>query len=258
MSGSDHTNLLPTLTSLHTVWMRQHNHLTDQLKNLNPHWDDERLYQEARRIVGAQIQHITFAEFLPILVGMDNMNNYGLTLQTNGYYSDYNLNIDASVMNSFASAAGQFFYSIFTDYLAQYSKDGTRIARTKLSDNFFDPSGLYFQDRLDAYLRFLLKESVYEFDMHMSDDLRGLFLKGGDRVGLDLASLLIQLGRDTESPPTPSGEPSADSDDRRTSTTSPRTSAIPPLSTSFHACTDTSTTSIYSSSVWLRNPSKDP
>lgn len=122
MSGSDHTNLLPTLTALHTVWMRQHNRLAAQLQALNPHWDDERLYQEARRIVGAQIQHITYSEFLPIVVGGETIKAYGLSLENNGYYSDYNLNIDASVINSFASAAGLFFYSIFTDYIAQYSK----------------------------------------------------------------------------------------------------------------------------------------
>ena len=45
LSGDIRVNEQMALSSMHTVWLRQHNRLTSQLSELNPHWDDERLFQ---------------------------------------------------------------------------------------------------------------------------------------------------------------------------------------------------------------------
>ena len=54
--GDSRSNEQPGLTVYHTVWVREHNRLARLLAYLNPHWDDQRLYQEARRIVIAETQ----------------------------------------------------------------------------------------------------------------------------------------------------------------------------------------------------------
>lgn len=89
------------LIALHTIMMREHNRIAVELGYINPHWNDERIYQvlanvfalcrllfgltlkcgqETRHIMAAIVQHITYNEFLPMVLGKDIMNRYGLLL----------------------------------------------------------------------------------------------------------------------------------------------------------------------------------
>ena len=55
-AGDSRSNEHTGLTAYHIVWLREHNRLAGELAYLNPHWQDERLYQEARRILIAEMQ----------------------------------------------------------------------------------------------------------------------------------------------------------------------------------------------------------
>ena len=96
---------------MHTVWHREHNRIAKELAVLNPLWTDEILYQEARRIVVAEIQHITYNEWLPMLFGKTYIQTLGLLSGTD-HNQDYNSDEDPGVSNEAATAALQFLKSL--------------------------------------------------------------------------------------------------------------------------------------------------
>ena len=69
-SGDPRTNQHPTLALTQILLLREHNRIADYLLILNPQWDDETVYQEARKIVIAECAHITFYEWLPYFLGL--------------------------------------------------------------------------------------------------------------------------------------------------------------------------------------------
>lgn len=69
LAGDTRVNQNPGLTTLQIVLLREHNRIADVLQQLNPHWEDELTFQEARRINIAQYQHISYYEWLPIFLG---------------------------------------------------------------------------------------------------------------------------------------------------------------------------------------------
>lgn len=87
------------LTSLHTLFLREHNRIAEELERLNPEWSDERLFNEARRIVIALYQHVVFTEYLPALIGKNFIKAFDLEPRgENEYYSGYNKNVSSFII----------------------------------------------------------------------------------------------------------------------------------------------------------------
>ncbi|KAH9363570.1 hypothetical protein HPB48_021149 [Haemaphysalis longicornis] len=95
------------LLSVQTLWLREHNRIAKNLSEINPHWDDERLFQTARRIVEARYQHIVFKEYLPKMIGQENMQEFNLTPLEDGF-TTYNESVNPTLTNEFSAAAFRF------------------------------------------------------------------------------------------------------------------------------------------------------
>ena len=110
--GDVRVNEQLNLIVMHTIWMREHNRVARFLSKLNPFWDEERIFQEARRIVVAEYQHIIYKEWLPSVLGNNYMTTYGLWPLSKGFSANYMDTFDPRITNEFATAAFRFGHSL--------------------------------------------------------------------------------------------------------------------------------------------------
>lgn len=179
-------------TIMVTLWYRLHNYIVDKLSILNPCWDDEKLYQEGRKIVGAILQVIIYREYLPLLFG-DQFDTYL------GSYTGYDATTDASLPMSFSVAAMRFGHSMFTSSTDRLDSEGNMlpIGPLALRDSFFNPLQYFLSGGTDPLLRGMLRSRSRELDEFVTRVLTTqLFVAPDAPLGMDLASRNIQRGRD--------------------------------------------------------------
>ncbi|XP_076089035.1 chorion peroxidase-like [Mytilus galloprovincialis] len=87
---------VPSLQLNHLVLVREHNRLANMLKQINPYWDNDRVFEETRRIVIAEMQHITYNEYLPAILSPRTMRKFNLNPRKCGFDDCYSDKIDAS------------------------------------------------------------------------------------------------------------------------------------------------------------------
>ncbi len=189
-AGDIRANEQPGLTAMHTLFVREHNRLAGELKTLNPGLTDDQLYDHARRTVGAQIQVITYNEFLPALLG-----NHAPDVAS---YS-YSETINPSISNEFAGALYRLGHSMVSETLIKVQNDGSPApggGSISLMEAFFNPSMVATNDDVDHILKGLATQAQQEVDTRIVEDLRSALFGLPGSGGLDLAALNIQRGRD--------------------------------------------------------------
>lgn len=186
-AGDPRVNEQIGLIAMHTLFVREHNRLAAYIAANNRDADDEYLYQVARQLVIAELQTITYEEFLPIVVGSGALPTY------NGYKH----NIDPGISNLFATAAYRFGHSMLPDTLWRLDRYGRQIrnGHVALQDAFFRPD-LVMQDGIEPILHGLTRHTPQRVDVHVIDDVRNFLVPdaGGQRI--DLPATNIQRGRD--------------------------------------------------------------
>lgn len=182
----------PLLSSVHTIWLREHNRWADQLAKQNPGWSDEQIFQQAKRQVTGLIQHITYSEFLPALLGEGALEPY------NGYDDK----ADAGISTEFATGGYRVGHTLISDQLVRVDGEGQVLAAIELTDSFFNVQHI-LKGGIESILNGASQQVAQEVDTQLVDGLRNFLFGRGAQVSkdgaipaIDLAARNIQRGRD--------------------------------------------------------------
>ncbi|XP_022170134.1 peroxidase-like isoform X2 [Myzus persicae] len=195
-------NGAPQMAVVITSLLRLHNYLCDELIYLNPNWDDERIYQEARRILIAMHQHITYNEFVPILLGRDFARENYLLPMTDGFDDSYDQYLNPTTTTSFTAAAYRSVHSSIRGFIEMVSEARNITSRIRLKDFFFKPDIIQRQGNYDSFTRGLLKQHVQEIDQYFTEEISEFAIRFPERHRrVDLVSIDMARGRDYGEPP---------------------------------------------------------
>jgi len=188
LAGDVRANEQVGLTAMHTLFVREHNFQADKVRQKHPSFNDDEIYQRARKRVIALMQVITYKEFLPMILGPNALPAY------TGYKAD----INANIFNEFSTAAYRFGHTLLSPQILRLDAQGQEISagHLPLRQAFFRPDRLISEGGIEPILRGLASQVCQSMDSSMIDDVRNFLFGAPGAGGFDLAALNIQRGRD--------------------------------------------------------------
>ena len=187
------------LAIMHTIWMREHNRVADGLSEVNPQWDDETIYQNARKIVIAELEAVVYEEYLYEVFGREL---FDLLI---GQYQGYDPTVDATLPTSFAAAVFRYGHSQIRPQFERLDEEGNplSIGPLDLVKAFFNPAEFNTSLGTDPIIRGLLRTPGRLVDEFINPTLTSRLFESPESLSRDLISLNLQRGRDHGLPPYP-------------------------------------------------------
>lgn len=193
-TGDERSNQTVSLLVHHTIWHQNHNWHVDQLRNQNPQWSEEQLYQAARALNEAEYQNVVYNEYLPMLIGEGRLSQY----------SGFDRSVDNSIINEWTTVAFRFGHDQASDEQLKITNDG-EVEFFSITDvSRLGNAGTTFRtiEELGDWTRGQLTQLSQEIDGRVSPQLRNnLFAvpnpNGPDQfLRFNLPLLDIHRGRD--------------------------------------------------------------
>lgn len=171
IGGDVRVNEQNGLTMMHALLLREHNRIAEELARLNPQWSDNHLFQETRRIVIAEIQHITFNEWLPIVIGPAVMKKFGILPKTFEHSFTYDPKTNPNILNEFATAAYRF-HSLVQGTFRALDNNGRPTRVIKLSEIFNNPIYFYGRNSFEQLLNGFTTDPVQSWDEFVTEEVK--------------------------------------------------------------------------------------
>eukprot|EP00737_Agarophyton_chilense_P000910 gb/GEZJ01001013.1/.p1 GENE.gb/GEZJ01001013.1/~~gb/GEZJ01001013.1/.p1 ORF type:complete len:570 (-),score=63.46 gb/GEZJ01001013.1/:395-2104(-) len=186
LAGDTRVNEHAMLTILHTIFVREHNHICSQLQ-LVPFLaarSPSALYETARAINIAQYQKIIYEEWLPLMLGRSMKK-----------YQGYQATVNPTVSVEFSTAGFRVGHTMVGNGVSRMDAFGRR-TNIAMQDMFFSGSNLKGGD-IEQFVRGAMKTRAQQVDTKTVDALRNfLFSNVRGEEGIDLVALNLQRGRD--------------------------------------------------------------
>ena len=192
IAGDGRANENVMLTSIHTVWARNHNWWVDELKErTDDTWSEEQYFEGARTMNIMEYQRVVFAEFAEAMSGGDDGVVDG-ELDLEHGFNGYDDTIDAAISAEFAHVAYRFGHSMLNEEVTFIDQETGQQKQISLVDAFLKPQNVN-DFGIDGLLAGSFATPHQAIDEDMVNALRNQL------VGrpLDLAALNIFRGRDT-------------------------------------------------------------
>lgn len=188
LAGDERANEQIALTSMHTLFVREHNRLATEIALADPLLSGDDIYLRARRIVGAQMQKITYDEFLPVLLGPSALDPW----------TAYDPAVNGSIRNIFSTACYRVGHTMLSSRILRLDEYGMESpdGHLPLANAFFAPHILTLEGGIEPILRGLAFQRAQEIDTQVVDAVRNFLFGPPGAGGFDLASLNLQRGRD--------------------------------------------------------------
>nr|ATU82497.1 venom peroxidase [Lethocerus distinctifemur] len=200
LAGDDRVNQNPQIGALSMMLVREHNRIAKELAYMNPYWNDETLYQEARRILIAVFQHITYNEYLPAILATPYYKGLGLEPLQYGYSSSYGVRINPGTINSFVSAVWRSFHNTIQGFTSLMEEKRCPFATLRLSDVLF-VNGNIVTSSYEGILRGLATQPERAYTRYFTEEITNFFNKSRRPFGTDLEVTDMTRGRDHGLPP---------------------------------------------------------
>ncbi|XP_050538280.1 peroxidase-like isoform X4 [Daktulosphaira vitifoliae] len=200
-AGDTRVNQQPGIAVSTITLLRLHNFLCEELNTINPQWDDERLYQESRKMLIGMYQHVTYNEFVPIILGSDFAKLNELLPLKKGYDNRYDQSLNPTTFSSFTATAYRAFHSYIQRTINLMNEFRKTTSSLQLSDVFFKSDLVQENDNFDSITRGMITQHAQGQDQFFTSQISNLLFKKTNPLGgLDLISIDISRGRDYGEP----------------------------------------------------------
>ncbi|XP_066524928.1 eosinophil peroxidase [Hoplias malabaricus] len=194
-AGDSRANEHLGMIALHTLFLREHNRLAEELHKLNPHWSPDTLYQEARKILGAVHQVLTWDHYLPRILGPKALS------ELMPPFKGYDPKVDPSITNSFSTAAFRFAHVTVhpvVNRLGPGYQLHSEYPPLPLHQSLFASWRVVEEGGIDPVLRGLLLSpaKLQAPQQMMVEELTERLFQAQGGLPLDLGALNLQRGRD--------------------------------------------------------------